>query len=438
MQKNGNIRQMLLLGGLVLLLTVKAQAQQLWADVELSKTSVFMGEPVEVSISVYTETWFTSGVDLGNINVQGAFSAYFRPVSISVQRNGKNFPGVKLIYHVFPYSEKDVTFPALSIQVETPPVGGYKGEKRTVKTSAKTIRVKPIPPDFEKTGWLVASGLSVSENWSGDRNNVKVGDVLRRTITRKAEGTVAELIPPTVWDTVVNVSTYPGQNSIDNFKSKTAISSQRTESVQYLFEKEGTVVLPEKVYTWYNPVSKKLYKRTLPKVQLQVAPNPDLGMLASVRDSLQNEQVAVADSTDNDKPLTILGMSLQQFIVALVLLVTVFTLLFRLGKRLFSYLEKRRSDYLKSEAYFFRKLLEAIRKGNKEELVTRFYRWVDELRLDEPTLGGLNTATQKSTFHSDKNPNEVLIQLTKSQARQLREGYLKRSILKKSNTWITP
>ena len=80
-------------------------AQQIWGEARLNKSSVYVGEPVQVSVTVYTSTWFTKGLDLGNIKVNGAFSVYFRPVSKSFQRNGKNFAGVELIYNVFPFSE---------------------------------------------------------------------------------------------------------------------------------------------------------------------------------------------------------------------------------------------------------------------------------------------------------------------------------------------
>src|SRR5690606_9487680 len=113
----------------------------------------------------------------------------FRPVSRSFQRDGQNYAGVELIYHVFPYGDKDVVFPPLKIEVETPPEGDFKGVKRILKTAEKHIRVKPIPPNFREEQWLVATGLRVADHWSGNRQQVKVGDVLERRISRTAFGT---------------------------------------------------------------------------------------------------------------------------------------------------------------------------------------------------------------------------------------------------------
>ena len=59
----------------------------LFSDVKLNQGSVYVGQPVKVTVLVYTSTWFTRGVDPGNIKVNGAFTVYFRSVSSSKQIN---------------------------------------------------------------------------------------------------------------------------------------------------------------------------------------------------------------------------------------------------------------------------------------------------------------------------------------------------------------
>jgi len=228
-------------------------AQKIWSQVTLDRASAYVGQPVEVRITVYTSTWFTSGIDPGNIKVNGAYTIYFRPVSRSFQQGGQNYAGVELIYHVFPYRNEDVIFPSLDIEVESPPEGDFKGVKRTLKSAEKRIRVKPIPPNFSDEQWLVATGLTVTDNWSGNRQKVKVGDVLVRSIARTAYGTVGQLIPPIAWDSLPGISMYPARTNVENHETKTAIRATRTETMRYLFEEEGEITLPEMVFSWYNP-----------------------------------------------------------------------------------------------------------------------------------------------------------------------------------------
>lgn len=429
MLKSGRILSILFVLPLILA-AEHLNAQGLWTNVSVNKSSVYVGEPVQVTISVYTETWFTRGIDIGNINVSGAFCSYFRPVSTSVKRDGKECPGVQLIYNVFPYVENDIIFPSLEIEVETPKVGDYKGVKHIVKSPQRRIQVKPIPSDMKSSDWLVASNLIVSERWSGSLRNVKVGDVLSRSVVRKASGTVAELIPPSVWDSLTDVSTYPGKSSINTFKTKTSISSQREESVSYLFEKEGTVVIPERIYTWYNPVSKKLYKRTLKAETVEVKANSDLGMLSSIRDSLQMQQQEIEVVETSAKPLLILGLSPRNFALALISVLVLCYFLLKTIKHLLRSVKSRREAYLHSEAYYFDKLKGAIRRKREAEIVNALYRWIDELQLDEPTFKFLQVLV---------NDVETDISgLTVDKLKSIRMKHLRQSKEVRKNRWIAP
>ncbi|MEK6479164.1 hypothetical protein WJR50_16580 [Catalinimonas sp. 4WD22] len=360
-------------------------AQRVWSQVSLDRSSTYVGQPVEVRITVYTSTWFTAGIDPGNIKVNGAFTVYFRPVSRSFQQDGQNYAGVELIYHVFPFEDEGVIFPSLEIAVETPPEGDFKGVRRTLKTAEKQIKVKPVPPNFSESQWLVATGLSVTDQWRGNRQEVKVGDVLERRISRTAYGTVAELIPPIAWDSLSGVSEYPTRSTVENQRTKTAISATRTETMRYLFEKEGEVILPEMVFTWYNPYRQKLYKRTLEEVRLEVQPNPDLGVLASIRDSLEQEMVLQEEAEAEEEPLTILGMSPRKFLLLAVLSLLALYLLFLITRKLFHWAKVRRGQYLKSEAYYFHQFKRAVRQKKSRLIIQSLYRWIDELELDEPS-----------------------------------------------------
>lgn len=361
-------------------------SQQLFSEVSLNKSSVYVGEPVQVKISVFTSTWFTRGLDPGNIKVNGAFTVYFRPVSTSVARDGQNYAGVELIYNVFPYSEKDILFPSLDITVETPPEGDYKGVRRVVKSAEKRINVRPFPAGFNQDSWLVTTSLSLSDQWQGDLNNVKVGDVLVRRISRKAQGTVSELIPPMQWDTIPGVSLYKARSTVENNKTRTAISASRTETMRFLFEEEGEVTLPEMAFSWYDPVQKELFKRTLRKIMINVQPNPDLGMLATVRDSLLAVQEAAMQESGDEEPWTIWGLTPERFAAILIVAGFLAYVLQVIVRRMVRSIKARREQYRNSEAYYFQKFKKAAKGRDKTNITKALYRWIDELKLYEPSI----------------------------------------------------
>lgn len=365
--------------------------RHVFSEVRVNQSNPYVGQPVEVSLSIYTSTWFTQGVNFGNIKVNGAFTVFFRSVPSSKKVNGKNYSGVTAIYNVFPYDNKDVVFPSLEFTVETPREGDYKGVPVKVKTTERAIRVKSIPKGIESNTWLVANGLNLSENWQGNEKSIKVGDVLERKVTRKAYGTVAELIPPLIWDSIPGVSNYALRSEVSNEKTKTSIYSVRSEGTRYLFEKEGSVTIPAIEVTWWNPAQKKLFKRTLPAKSFEVLPNPDLGMLESVRDSLSVDLEENMDSTQESDD-GIIGLSRRQIILltlAVILLIKGILKIYKyvfVTKMLAKRIREKRRAYKESEAYFFKRFKSGVKGGDTGDIIEKLYQWIDRLQLKEPTF----------------------------------------------------
>jgi len=419
----------------------------LWGDVSIQKSTIYVGEPVQVTVSVFTSTWFTSGINPGNIKVNGAFTIYFRSLSTSKQIKGKTYAGVQLYFNVFPYDDNDIVFPELEFEVETPNEGGFKGIKRTVKTPSKIIKVKPIPAGFNKNEWLVTSNMTVTENWSGNEIKVKVGDVLERKITRNVANTVAELIPPIEWDSIPTVSLYPTRSNVKSNKTKTSISATRSDGVRYLFEKEGEIVVPEKVLTWYNPRSKKLFKRTLDGFTIKVLPNPNLGMLESVRDSLQITAPVKGEGMEDNAPKTILGLTVRQFIVALCCLILIGYLLFKIGRKVLSILKHKKIAYLNSEQYYFDQFTKSIKKGDSKKIINTMYTWISMLNLKTPTVqyfvfqfGTKELLQEIVQFESDQTTNSQ-IQVNAKEWSSARKNYLKQKrngVVSNSQDWVNP
>lgn len=421
------------------------------SEVSINRRSVYLGQPVEVSVGIFTPTWFTKGVNFGNIKVNGAFTIYFRSVSTSKKINGKNYAGVVAIYNVFPYDDEDLVFPSLEMVVETPDEGGFKGIKRSVKTKSTDIVVKAVPNGYNANDWLVANNVSVNESWQGDLKTVKVGDVIQRSVYRKAYGTVSELIPPVFWDSIQGVSIYPSRSSINTEKTKTSISATRTESVRYLFEKEGTVTLPEITITWWNPNQNKLLKRTLKEKIIDVLPNPDLGMLETVKDSLNAGNQEISEASSDDEAIKIFGLSLKDFLIYLIVILICSYLIYKflkwllISKGLLAKWKQQRLEALASEQHFFKIFLKQVSNKNKKEAINAIYLWIDRLHLKEPTLAYFASTYGSDMFISNirktslNQPFDPLVHV--EEIKMARKKYLKtlnQISITKSGDWINP
>ena len=421
-------------------------SQVVISEVTVNKSSVYVGEPIELNIGIYTSTWFTKGVDIGNIKVNGAFSVYFRSLSTSRKIKGKNYAGVQFIYNVFPFENQDIVIPSLEVQIESPKEGDYKGIKRTLKTKERTIKIKPFPPGIDASAWLVTSSMSVNDQWLGNTKTLKVGDVIERKIKRRAAGTVSELIPPVIWDTISGVSLYPSQSDINSNKSKTAISATRTDGLRYLFEEEGEVIIPDMEFTWWHPYRNRFYKKTIKGLTVNIVPNPNLDILKTTKAALVAESLDDESKTTEEKELLIFGWSIKVFITVLLAGIILMALFIISLKKLIGFLKKKREIFKQSEKYAFKQFLKACSSQNKLKIIPLLYRWIDKFDLQEPTLNAFALKAGSPELHKEiqsletqlKNTANTLV-INKTIWSQGRSQILKsKQTVILRNNWINP
>lgn len=369
---------------LFLFISVQGFGQQLVGYVSLNTTEPYVGQPVEMTVSVYTNTWFTAGVDVGNIQVEGALTVYFRSVPNSRTFGGKRFTGVDFIYHLFPTKAGELTVSPLSIEVESPRPENSKGIKHTITTKEKKLSVKDVPLGVNPNDWLVSSSLNVSQKWNAPLDKVKVGDVLQRTISRSAGGTLSEFIPAVTWDSVPGVSIYPKRPITRTEKTKTYVSAFRSETVNYLFEKEGTITLPKQEFIYWNDRYNKYYKRVIDSITIQVAHNPDLQILSGIKKQLQKE--AEAEVAPEQKATLIFGMTWQQFLKLILLVLAVSVVAYYFIRWAYFYIKRKYSAYIGSEKNAYRKVSRSLRAKNGYKFFNEAKLWMLKLDLKESSL----------------------------------------------------
>jgi len=431
--------------------SIHSYGQQFISYVSVNHDTAYIGQPVRLTVSVYTSTWFTAGIDLGNIQVEGALTVYFRSVSNTRDFSGKKYAGVDFIYNLFPTKAGEIIIPELTINVESPKPGDYKGIRHVVKTKVKTINVNDVPVGYDPNNWLVSSSLNITERWNTSLDNVKVGDVLQRTITRSVAGTLSEFIPAQQWDSVTGVSIYNTRPKVDTYKSKTAVSAKRTETVNYLFEKDGQIVLPKIEFVYWNFYNKKFFKKVIDSTVIQVAPNADLEMLASIKKQL--EQETQESEIVEDTPFLIFGMTPKRFLIYAVLGLLGIYLLIKFIKWAYNFSIKRRQAYLNSEHYLFQKVVKALKIENKKGFFEHLTLWMLHLDLKEQsfdyfliTHGTDNLKSEYNNFvealfntdsKSPNNFNDLLLAL-KASRKQYFEGIRKDKQHTANADWLNP
>ena len=437
---------------LFLLLSFSMLGQNLLSYVTVNNTSPYVGQPVQVKVNVYTTTWFTSGIDVGNIQVDKALTVYFRSVSSVKTINGKKYAGVEFYYNLFPTQEGNIVIPSLEIHVETPKEGDYKGIKRVLRTKSKSITVKPVPLGYDPQKWLVSRSLSVNQKWSIPLTDIKVGDVVQRTIYRSAIGTLSEFIPATKWDSITGVSLYPKRSIVNTNKSRTGVSSNRSETVSYLFEKEGEVIMPVMTYMYWNASNKRFYQKQLDSITVMVKPNADLTMLTSIKKSLQQEHI---EETEAAAPFLIFGVTPKTFIKYALIGLIVLVLSFKTLIFIFSVLKKTYYSYLTSEKYAFNQVLKAINNSDYKSYSKTVYVWLEKMGNPYPSVRQLIEAygdeelqntfsiVNEALFKHEKKNDKSHRTAIKNGLKQVRKKYIeshksKNEMTKTNTDWLNP
>ncbi len=365
-----------------------------FAEMELSRKSVYVQQSFRATITVYTTTWFTAPPEFGNLQIPNAFIVPFEKTVPGIFTvNNKKYSGIQFYYIVFPYKPGSFTVPAIDITVQSPPEGSSQARKITLHTAPQKFEVRDVPDRLKEQGdWFVAKDVTLHETWSPPLTDIKVGDVVKRTITIDAKGTLPQFIPDLSGQERVDwTSSYPQDAVLTDTRDEFDANGRSTQTVTYLFEKAGDFTFPPITVNYWNPFSAKMFTRTGEAENIHVADNPNLGILTTLKDSLAATQKPIAAKAEKKGPLLILGMRWYTFAGVVVAGIILLYVLLRFGIRLYRNLRERRRTYLASEAYRFHRFCRSPDDPNA--FLRTLYTWWDSFtRKPSPSvLGSLRT-----------------------------------------------
>ncbi|MCU4175910.1 hypothetical protein [Carboxylicivirga sp. N1Y90] len=411
--------------------TGKAQKVDAFAQAKSNRSSVLLEQPLKVTVTVFTATWFTQPLQIENLQVDGAFVQSFKQTQSAIKYVGKKkFAALEFYYIVFPYRDGELEFPALNIITETPAVGDFKGKQVKLTTKALKINVKPIPKDADAEHWLVASNARISGKWNQSINSLQVGDVLKRSITISANGTLPSFIDEPQIDDVPFGNIYRSEPKYFDDRDNKSVNGRRIDTYSYLLEKKGAFTIPEVELTWYNPYVGKFYKRKLPEVKINIVENADMASLVSLRDSLNalnpvlvNEELRQEEEADFKKWawLAVCGI-LGLFMIYIIT---------KIGVKISASIKSKKAQYKNSEAFWFKKLMS---ESDEKAFLKVIYQWLDHsgFKMKNKTISRFVEENKsahesfqklKKNNYSKESPQTIKLNEVKSDTKILRERY---------------
>jgi hypothetical protein len=182
-------------------------------------------------------------------------------------------------YAIFPQKSGVMTINPLILTADTVARGRQNNsffnsqvtQRRIIKSNPITLNVQSIPTTFSDTHWLTAENVELTQTWSGDFSQMKVGEPITRTIKFVARGSTVGQIPELNSLKIdPQLKAYNDQPVLHEDKTASGMIATREEKIAFIPAKSGNYTLPEIKISWFNTQTQKVETATLSEMNLTV------------------------------------------------------------------------------------------------------------------------------------------------------------------------
>lgn len=236
---------------------------------------VVVGQSVTLRIDVLAPNYMTSPPVLPDFQVRNAITRQLQSINMSETHDGLTYAGVRFEFAIHPQEPGSyaVTDQKLTVKYAAEPP-----QTREATLSLPRIEFQSFIPDAaaKLNPFVAATKLTVEQTVQRSLDTLKIGDAITRTVTIKATGVPAMLLPPVVFAQATGLALYPAQPFLhDSTDSRTGVlSATRVDAATYILQSTGDFLLPGVVIHWWNLASEKIESVHLDAVTLHVIDNP--------------------------------------------------------------------------------------------------------------------------------------------------------------------
>jgi hypothetical protein len=421
-----------LLGGALQPQLVNAQqaaAPDPIVEVTADPPRVVVGQHTTLTILVLAPNYMTSPPALPDFQVRNAVTRQLQSVNTSEQRDGIAYAGVRFQYAIWPQEPGSYAVAGQSVKIK------YAAEPpatREVSVALPHVAFEAFVPEAAEAlrPFVSASSLTVEQDIKRSSDPLKAGDAVTRTITIKAQGTPAMLLPPQRFPSIAGLRLYPAEPKLeDKIDARTdVVTSTRVDSATYMVEQGGDYSLPAVDIGWWDVGSGKVGQAHLDAVPVRSIAAPGAAGAASPGRSGR-------DWTWE----SIVDFFFDHWLTALLVLAVAAAFAWfapRVARRGAADLQRRRQAYLQSEAFAFSRLRHALRRHDARASYFALLEWLPHLDAvqnastaaafkavaGDPELDGQLDAIERALFASRQgsaqwSPRRLLRRVTAARRR---------------------
>lgn len=232
----------------------------------------------------------------------------------TTQVGGVTYVVIERKYAIFPQKSGVTTIKPLVLTADTVARGRQNNsffnsqitQRRIVKSNPIILNVQPIPATFTDSHWLTAENLELTQTWSGDISQMKVGEPLTRTVKLVAHGSTVGQLPELNSSKIdPQLKAYNDQPVLHEDKTLAGIVASREEKIAFIPAKVGNYTLPAIQVSWFNTQTQKIEMATLPEMSLTVASAENAPQVQTAPATIEKQTPAVLADDERQEILTV-------------------------------------------------------------------------------------------------------------------------------------
>jgi len=279
---------------------------EIFLDVQAAPEKPYVQSQVLYTLRIYFRVQISQS-RLSDLEIKDALVEQLgEDTTYRTQINGVEYGVLERKYAIFPQQSGLFTIAPLTLTTEVvsgrqPRFNGFFNrqisETRRVSSNAVTLNVSAVPQGFTGSNWLSAESLRLSETWSDDSLQSRVGEPLTRTLKLVAKGTSVGQLPELGGKVAIDgLKSYPDQPALNEEKQNDGLVAIREEKIAYIPSQAGDYTLPEVSIAWFNTKTQKTEIARLPAVTLHTLPAAGT-MPAQATTKIEGEAVSPVAAT---------------------------------------------------------------------------------------------------------------------------------------------
>lgn len=255
-----------------------SQSSPVFLRASLAEDEVWLGQPVDYRVKLYLAAELQRG-SLSEPKLDGASIVQLGQDSNTTEMvDGRRYRVIERHYLITPQQSGEFVIQGSDFSGDILRAGRSTDLfSRSLSTpvqlvgQAQPITVKAPPASFSGP-WLVANAVALTEQWTPQQAQVRVGEPLTRMITLTAVGATEAALPPLRPDYPQGLKSYPDKDDRSDQVRNKEVVAKLEQSTALVASRPGTYTLPELKIAWWNAKLNRQQWATLPARTLTVLP----------------------------------------------------------------------------------------------------------------------------------------------------------------------